>query len=60
MKAQAGITNTIIVEPMKKLNNNATVGTIGHFDDEIYKAKLVAASKRKNWKWRPLPRHWQF
>jgi adenosylhomocysteinase len=35
-------------EHMKKMKNNAIVGNIGHFDNEIEMAQLEAATKREN------------
>jgi len=38
----------IMLEDMKKMKNNAIVGNIGHFDNEIDMAGLQKASKRVN------------
>merc|ERR1711965_1132922 len=44
MKAQAAIT----LEHMSKMKNNAIVGNIGHFDNEIQMEQLEKATKRMN------------
>merc|ERR1712062_595416 len=40
--------NIITPEHMKKMKNNAIVGNIGHFDNEIDMAGLMKISKREN------------
>merc|ERR1719214_399757 len=43
-----GNKDIITVEHMAKMKNNAIVGNIGHFDNEIQMAKLEAATTRMN------------
>lgn len=38
----------VLVDHMAKMKNNAIVGNIGHFDNEIDMAGLIAATTRKN------------
>lgn len=43
-----GNKDIIMCENMKKMKNNAIVGNVGHFDNEIDMASLIAATKREN------------
>jgi adenosylhomocysteinase len=43
-----GNKDIIMVKHMEKMKNNAIVGNIGHFDNEIDMAGLEAAAKRQN------------
>merc|ERR1719213_1316648 len=43
-----GNKDIITLEHMKKMKNNAIVGNIGHFDNEIQMEKLEKATKRMN------------
>merc|ERR1711966_598940 len=43
-----GNKDIITLEPMKKMKNNAIVGNIGHFDNEIQMEQLEKATTRMN------------
>jgi adenosylhomocysteinase len=43
-----GNKDIVMVKDMAKMKNNAIVGNIGHFDNEIDMAGLMAATERKN------------
>merc|ERR1712007_248905 len=43
-----GNKDIIMVDDMRKMKNNAIVGNIGHFDNELDTVGLIKATKREN------------